>query len=173
MTKRVISLLIATLLLTLSLAGCSSAGAAWSFGPKEDISNYSAEDLQSFQDRLNKMDAPESGVCFTGYYTEYDEDGTLRVYGFLRNYTGKIIYDIRGTVEIKKNDDVIASAYFTFEEEDFGQLGHKESRPWCLEYTAEYVEDGEADLSTYVVATDLEFTQKSMSFVEWIGSLFR
>ena len=148
---------IAAIALLLMLYKLNSSNQKWSFGPKVDTSAVYKSEKRRLQKLINDMGEPVKGLSFTGYRAYYTEDGGLIIEGFLRNNTGYKIFNIYGDISIKKDNEIVASSYFTFFEADFGVLKNKTSRHWSLEFTPEFVNLYDVDLSEYIVATDLQY----------------
>ena len=152
---------IAAIALLVMLYKLNSSNQKWSFGPNVDTSAVDKSEKRRLQKLINDMGEPVNGVSFTGYHAYYTEDGGLIIEGFLRNNTGYKIFNIYGNISIKKDNEIVASSYFTFFEADFGILKNKTSRQWTLKFTPEFVNMYDVDLSEYIVATDLQYNYQN------------
>ncbi len=135
-----------------------------SFGPKASATEMTDEIIEEHERRLKIIDdngGIREGVNFVGYHARFDEEGNLIVDGYMRNFTGHEIYDIKGNITLKTPaEDNIGGAYFTFKKEDFGTLKNGYSRPWRLIFDADYVNIEITDLSEFTVTTEFDFMQK-------------
>lgn len=136
-----------------------------SYGPTALDSEMTPEKTKEHERRLKIIDEKggiREGVNYVGTYARFNDEGDLIIDGYMRNFTGHEIYDIKGniTVETAESEEHIGSAYFTFSEETFGSLKNGKSRPWRLIFDADYVNIEITDLSKFTVTTEFNFYQK-------------
>ncbi len=123
-------------------------------GPGVDMSTVDQESLDQLQQLVNGFGEPTAGqIDFNGVYATYQEDGTLYVEVFVRNGTEHTIYNIESELKVldANGEEIIASAFFSFPESDFGTLAPGKSRFWTLTFGPEYVYNGSYDLQNYVI----------------------
>lgn len=135
-----------------------------SYGPHALESEMTDEMTAEHERRIKIIDENggiREGVNFVGYHARFNDDGDLVVDGYMRNFTGHEIYDIKGNITVSNaNDDHVGSAYFEFMQEDFGTLKNEKSRPWRIIIDNDYVNVEITDLSTFKVKTEFTFYQK-------------
>ena len=135
-----------------------------SYGPKASAAEMTDEKTAEHERRLKIIDENggiREGVNFVGYYAQFDKDNNLVIDGYMRNFTGHEIYDIKGNITVRTPaEDNIGGAYFEFSKEDFGSLKNGHSRPWRIIFNADYVNIDITDLSNYTITTEFDFTQK-------------
>ncbi len=136
-----------------------------SYGPNATAEEKTEKVTEEHEEFLKKIDKKsetvKEGVYFLGTYAYFDDDKNLVVDGYMRNFTGHEIYDLKGNITIKTpNDENIAGAWFEFTEKSFGSLKNGKSRPWRIIFKNDYVNVDITDLSKFTVTTEFEFYQK-------------
>ena len=154
--KKIVSVMI-LICMVVSLSACT-AKPTYSLSPKEDISKFTQEIKDDLQRKLEELPSAPSGVSFSGYDAKYDDEGGFIIYGFLRNKTGRTIYNIKGEITASTDYLTIASGNFEFTEEAFGKLENGDSRPWTLTFTQEYVVNIIAKKDLYKYSIEGEYT---------------
>lgn len=134
-----------------------------SYGPKATAEETTEERTKTHEERLKQIDdngGVREGVNFVGYNARFDDKGNLIVDGYIRNFTGHEIFDLKGNVTLKTPDgENIGGAYFTFPVDTFGKLKNGKSRPWRLVFDNDYVNVEIVDLSKFTVLTEFYFKQ--------------
>lgn len=129
----------------------------YSFGPNTDSSSVSPEVKDKLQEHIDKLGDPEKDdIIFNGVSAKFQEDGSLELIVFIRNGYSYSVRDIEAKVDVKKNNEVVATANFILSKDVFGILEAKESRIWTLIYKPENVLKHEVNLTEYI----LEYTTK-------------
>ncbi len=135
-----------------------------SYGPKASAEEMTEEKTREHERRLKIIDENggiREGVNFVGYHARFDDEGNLVIDGYMRNFTGHEIYNIKGNITVKTPaEDNIGGAYFEFSKEDFGTLKNGHSRPWRIIFDSDYVNIEITDLSEFTITTEFDFTQK-------------
>ncbi len=112
----------------------------YSFGPMADLSQINDETKQYLQELINKLgNTKENQIAFNIIDGVFEEDGALVVDLFIRNGYSYSIANISCDFKIIQNGNIIATANFELDEEHFGILSSKDSRPWSLLFFPEDV----------------------------------
>jgi SLAP domain-containing protein len=158
MYKRLLLVIFTLLFLFITVCSCSKdSSTSISFSPINSA-NYSKKEKDYLHEQIKKAGALPKGVSFYGYDATFEKDGRLIVKGFIRNNTGKQIYNIQGTIAIMDKKKLVAKAYFICNLEQFGKLNNKDSRPWTLIYPEVFVKKEAFNLAQYTIEADMEYT---------------
>ncbi len=111
---------------------------------------------------IDETGAVRQGVSFVGYNAHLSENGSLVVDGYLRNFSDSEIYNIECNITVinAETQDYVALDHFKFPENTFGSLKNKRSRPVRITFEADYVNVGNADLSSLSFSSEFTFSQK-------------
>lgn len=135
-----------------------------SYAPKASAAEITEERTKEHERRLKIIDdngGIREGVNFVGYHARFDDEDNLVVDGYMRNFTGHKIYNIKGNITVETtNGDNVGGAYFEFPEKEFGSLENGKSRPWRLIFDADYVNVEITDLSEFTILTEFEYYYK-------------
>ena len=132
----------------------------YSFGPRVNENEVTKETKEKLQEYINKLGSPEEdNISFHGISAKFTDDGSLEVVMFVRNGYKKAVWDIKSDIQIKKDNNIIASANFMFTKEEFGVLEKNESRVWTIVYKPEFIKNSNVDLSEYVLEYTSEYKQ--------------
>lgn len=133
----------------------------YSFGPKVKEEEVSEETKKELQVHLNKLGNPEKdNISFNGFSAKFRQDGALVLSVFIRNGYSYTVGDIEAKVDLKKHNEVIASATFNLTEDEFGPLNPGESRVWNLVYEPQHILNKNVDLKEYLLEYSTKYNRK-------------
>jgi len=133
----------------------------YTFGPKVKEEEVSEETKKELQTHLNKLGNPEKdNISFNGFSAKFRQDGALVLSVFIRNGYSYIVHDIEAKVDLKKHNEVIATATFNLTEDEFGSLNPGETRVWNLVYEPQHILNKNVDLNEYLLEYSTKYNRK-------------